>query len=88
MQECREVTARLQGNPIDHGDVEAEVADIRAGLEVQSRGGGFRYRELLTNGPSQNFRRTLLGVAAQFFQQICGINLIVRATPMSELFIC
>lgn len=81
MQECREVTARLQGNPIDHGDVEAEVADIRAGLEVQSRGGGFRYRELLTNGPSQNFRRTLLGVAAQFFQQICGINLIVRASP-------
>lgn len=77
MYETREVTARLLGKPIDDEEVEAEVADITAALEVQSRGGGFSYRELLTNGPSQNFRRTALGMAAQFFQQICGINLIV-----------
>merc|ERR1712070_356433 len=44
--------------------------------EVQSRGGGFKMRELLNNGPSQNLRRTILGITAQFFQQICGINLI------------
>lgn len=85
MDETREVTSRLQGNPIDHPDVDAEVSDIRAGLEVQSRGGGFRYRELLTNGPSQNLRRTLLGITAQFFQQICGINLIVSSNALPIL---
>ncbi|KFH44265.1 Sugar transporter-like protein [Hapsidospora chrysogenum ATCC 11550] len=76
MDEAREVTSRLLGKPFDDDEVSIEIQAITEALEVQSRGGGFKYRELLTNGPSQNLRRTLLGVAAQFFQQICGINLI------------
>lgn len=76
MEEATSVTARLLGKSIDHPEVTTEVQAITEALEVQSRGGGFQYKELLTNGPSQNLRRTLLGVAAQFFQQICGINLI------------
>lgn len=79
LHEMREVTSRLIGKPMDDEEVEAEISDIMAALEVQSRGGGFKFRELLTNGPSQNLRRTLLGMTAQFFQQICGINLIVGA---------
>ncbi|KAF4842092.1 Sugar transporter STL1 [Colletotrichum siamense] len=75
-REAREVTARLLGKPIDHEDVNIEVKAIQDALEKQSEGGGFKFKELLTNGPSQNLRRTLLGIAAQFFQQICGINLI------------
>ncbi|KXH33619.1 hypothetical protein CSIM01_11784 [Colletotrichum simmondsii] len=76
MEEAREVTSRLLGKPIDDEEVTLEVKAIQDALEVQSQGGGFKYKELLTNGPSQNLRRTLLGIAAQFFQQICGINLI------------
>ncbi|WVO14659.1 hypothetical protein L204_102296 [Cryptococcus depauperatus] len=38
--------------------------------------GGFKFREIFSHGKTQNFRRTLLGVGAQCFQQICGINLI------------
>lgn len=75
-EEARQVTARLLDRPDDHEDVTLEMNGILEALEVQSRGGGFKFRELITNGPSQNLRRTLLGVAAQFFQQICGINLI------------
>lgn len=74
--EAREVTARLLGLPIDAPEVNVEVEAITEALEAQSRGGKFRFKELLTNGPSQNLRRTLLGMFAQFFQQICGINLI------------
>ena len=33
-------------------------------------------KELTTGGPSQNFRRTVLGIVIQCFQQITGINLI------------
>ncbi|KAI8725726.1 MFS domain-containing protein [Fusarium sp. LHS14.1] len=76
VDEAREVTARLLGKPVNDPEVVTEIKAIQEALEVQSRGGGFRYKELLTNGPSQNFRRTMLGVAAQFFQQICGINLV------------
>ena len=76
MDEAREVTSRLLGKPVDDDEVSIEIQAITEALEVQSRGGGFKYKELLTSGPSQNLRRTLLGVAAQFFQQICGINLI------------
>lgn len=76
VDEARDVTARLLGKPVDDPEVVTEIKAIQEALEVQSRGGGFRYKELLTNGPSQNFRRTMLGVAAQFFQQICGINLV------------
>jgi MFS family permease len=74
--EARDVTARLLGLPVDAPEVTVEVEAITEALEAQSRGGKFQFKELLTNGPSQNLRRTLLGMFAQFFQQICGINLI------------
>lgn len=76
VQEARSVTARLLGKPVDDEEVNAEVQTITDALDAQSGEGKFRFKELLTGGPSQNLRRTLLGIAAQFFQQICGINLI------------
>lgn len=74
--EARDVTARLVGKPENDREVEQEIQNINDALAAQSKGGPFRYRELLTNGPSQNLRRTALAVVAQFFQQLCGINLI------------
>lgn len=76
MQDAKYVTSRLLGKPIDHEEVAIELQAITEALEAQSKSGKFQNRELLTNGPSQNLRRTILGIAAQFFQQICGINLI------------
>ncbi|KAH5220019.1 hypothetical protein HBI62_141790 [Parastagonospora nodorum] len=75
-QEARHLLARLAGAPVESAEVEVELNNIKDALEVQSREGPFKMRELLHNGPSQNLRRALLGVAAQFFQQISGINLI------------
>ena len=75
--EAKHLLARLAGAAVHSEEVEAELANIKDALEAQSAG-GFKMKELLQNGPSQNLRRTLLGIAAQFFQQICGINLIVR----------
>ncbi|WWD16344.1 hypothetical protein CI109_100770 [Kwoniella shandongensis] len=40
------------------------------------KGASFAFSELTTGGKTQNLRRTLLGMGAQCFQQICGINLI------------
>lgn len=76
-EEAHDVIARLLGHDLDHPDVLEEMSNIRESLYIQNRGGGFKYRELLTNGPSQNFRRTFLGALSQFCQQFCGINLVV-----------
>lgn len=76
-EEARELLARLADAPYNSEEVDSELTNIKDALEAQSRGGGFKMRELLHNGPSQNLRRTLLGITAQFFQQISGINLIV-----------
>ncbi|KAF3031566.1 hypothetical protein E8E12_002147 [Didymella heteroderae] len=75
-QEARDLLARLADADIDSEVVGLELSNIKEALSAQSSMGSFKMRELLTNGPSQNLRRTLLGIAAQFFQQICGINLI------------
>ena len=72
--EAREVISRLLDKDEDDAMVEEEITQIATALNVQ-RGGGY-FARLWTGGPSQNRRRTCLGIAAQFFQQICGINLI------------
>ncbi|KAA8646852.1 sugar porter family MFS transporter [Aspergillus tanneri] len=74
--EARDVTARLVNKAGDDPEVDEELRNINDALEAQSKGGPFRYSELLTNGPSQNLRRAGLAMISQFFQQICGINLI------------
>jgi hypothetical protein len=71
--EATDVTARLLGKEPDDPAVVEEINQIDAALQVQNSGGGLKLRELLTSGPSQNLRRTVLGIAAQFFQQICGM---------------
>lgn len=76
-QEAKDLHARLADADIDSEVVTLELSNIKEALDAQSSLGDFKMRELLTNGPSQNLRRTLFGIAAQFFQQICGINLIV-----------
>lgn len=78
--EARDVTARLLDLKDDDAVVDLEIHNIQEALEVQSNGGGFRMRELLTGGYSQNLRRTALGMASQFFQQICEVqnNVLLR----------
>lgn len=76
MAEAAAVTARLLGKPLDDEETQQEMQNIVDGIDAQGAQGKFSNKELLTGGPSQNLRRTLIGVAAQFGQQICGINLI------------
>jgi sugar porter (SP) family MFS transporter len=73
-QDAREVISRLLDKDEHSSEVEEEISQITTALGFQQQGGNFA--RLITGGPSQNRRRTILGIAAQFFQQICGINLI------------
>lgn len=76
LAEAKDVMARLMDKSEDDPEVQQEMHNVIEALEIQSTGGGFKMKELLKNGPSQNLRRTTLAMVAQFFQQICGINLI------------
>lgn len=76
MAEATDITARLLDKSEDDDEVQAEMRAITEAIAMENAGGKFRMKELITNGPSQNLRRTLIGIAAQFGQQICGINLI------------
>ncbi|WWC58333.1 uncharacterized protein I303_100873 [Kwoniella dejecticola CBS 10117] len=73
--ECLAVLAALEGTSVDDKKVMTTFNGICDAISAE-QAGGFGFRELFTNGRSQNFRRMLLGVTAQCFQQICGINLI------------
>lgn len=73
---AREVTARLLGTTEEDPAVAEEMNSVLEALRIQNTGGGFKMKELFTNGPTQNLRRTMISVAAQAFQQLCGINLV------------
>ncbi|PWO01221.1 hypothetical protein FA09DRAFT_347673 [Tilletiopsis washingtonensis] len=75
-EEARDVIARLSDAPLDSSEVALEMRNIEETLHVQMAGGGFKFRELLDRGPSRNLQRTTIAVAAQFGQQIGGINLV------------
>jgi hypothetical protein len=66
-----------------------DMRNINEAFEVQSRGGGFQMKELLTNEPSQNLCRAVLAVISQSFQQMCGISLVsYYATILFENSLC
>lgn len=73
--EALAVLAALDGSSVDEKSVLKTWRGICDAVAEQEEA-GFAFKELTTHGKSQNFRRTLLGVLAQCFQQIGGINLI------------
>jgi len=78
MVEGQRVVAALDPAPFDSEEVIVQVKVIHDALEGQLRA---RKRDLITNGPSQHFRRMLLGSSSQFFQQVGGCNAVICASP-------
>lgn len=74
-EEAVAVLAALDGTSVYEPEVQEIYQGIVDAVHLEE-GSGFKLSDLLHNGKSQNFRRTLLGILAQCFQQISGINLI------------
>lgn len=61
----------------DHYNSEAVILQTRVILDsVQGRTHA-KKSDLITNGPTQHFRRMLLGSSSQFFQQVGGCNAVI-----------
>lgn len=74
--EGTDVIARLAGKDLMHPEVQHEIRSVDEALRIQMAGGGFKFKELLDRGRSQNLRRTVIAVMSQAGQQIGGINLV------------
>jgi MFS family permease len=71
--EALAVLAALDGKSVDDPKVLRVWHGICDAVATESEG-GFSFKELFTHGKRQNFRRTMLGILAQCFQQISGIK--------------
>ncbi|WOO81318.1 Sugar transporter STL1 [Vanrija pseudolonga] len=73
--EALAVLAALDNTGVDDPAVRQTWHGILDAVAAESAE-GFQFRQIFTHGNSQNFRRTLIGMLSQCFQQISGINLI------------
>ncbi|KAL2350217.1 putative hexose carrier protein [Cryomyces antarcticus] len=81
-EEAKTVIAALRG--IHRGDEETKlqvsiVDSIRASGH---KGGNTPFSALFTGGKTQHFRRMMLGISAQFFQQLGGCNAVIYYFPI------
>ena len=74
--EANSVLALLHDLPEDHPDVQLNLLEIQSAQELASRGGPFHYKELISGGPLQNWRRTTLTVVIMVMQQFTGANMM------------
>lgn len=82
--EASQVVAALQGKgtPIDDPEVQYIIKQINTGIQIESEGGPFKYKELLQGGRTQNFRRIVLCCAVNVMQQFTGSNMINYYAPV------
>jgi len=73
VEEARETLAKIYRLEPDSDDIEGM---LDAAQKTNNEVAAFKFRDLFTNGPTQNFRRTSLAFMSQVFQQITGINLV------------
>ncbi|KAK0468428.1 general substrate transporter [Desarmillaria tabescens] len=77
--EALAVISALDDKPINDPEVRQTFKAINEAVELEegnSLSGKVALKEIFTGGRSQNFRRVVLGVVIQAFQQLTGINLI------------
>ncbi|PBL02623.1 general substrate transporter [Armillaria gallica] len=77
--EALAVISALDDKPINDPEVRQTFKAINEAVELEEGNtphGKVALKEIFTGGRGQNFRRVVLGVVVQAFQQLTGINLI------------
>ncbi|TKA31101.1 hypothetical protein B0A50_02070 [Salinomyces thailandicus] len=82
-EEATTVLAALRGLNRDDEEIKLQSGIIIDSIRASgSIGGNTPYKALLTGGKTQHFRRVLLGISSQFFQQIGGCNAVIYYFPL------
>ena len=75
--------AALNGEPVEGQKTSEDIRAIVDSIKIEHAiGTNFRYKDMTTGGPSQHLRRVIIGVSAQFFQQIGGCNAVIYYFPI------
>ncbi|XXH01181.1 Cell surface mannoprotein mp65 [Hypoxylon texense] len=82
-EEATTVLAALNSERRDDPAVQTQVAVIVDAIRASGHEGGVtNMSDLFTNGPSQHFRRLLLGASSQMMQQLSGCNAVIYYFPI------
>ncbi|KAI0850243.1 general substrate transporter [Daldinia vernicosa] len=82
-EEATTVLAALNGERRDDPAVQTQVAVIVDAIRASGHGGGVTpMSDLFTGGPTQHFRRLLLGASSQMMQQLSGCNAVIYYFPI------
>lgn len=74
--EARAVIARLYAKSLDDEEVRESLEIMIDTLARERAEGHIGFKEIFHNGPQQTFRRICLGLGADFFQQLGGVNVV------------
>lgn len=86
VQEARNVMSALLELDPDSEEITTIVNNVQTTLAVC---GNTDWKALFTNGPQRLFHRAYLACTGQFFQQMCGVNLITYyATTIFQVSEC
>lgn len=77
--EGQAVIAALENSPFDSPETVLRTRVILESMETKEIR---RKRDVLTSGPSQHLRRTIIGASSQIMQQIGGANAIIYYAPL------
>ncbi|GAA5988946.1 hypothetical protein JCM5350_007491 [Sporobolomyces pararoseus] len=80
--DAQRVVAALQGDRYDGPETIAQTRLIMQTIEQTKALGAIKKRNMFSNGPTQHFRRMLLGSSSQVFQQIGGCNAVIYFLPV------
>lgn len=81
-EEAHEVVANIEGVTSDDEKVVQTIQDIKTAIDEEQRGGPFRFKELFSFGETQTFRRLLITISVQLFQQFSGSNFLNYYLPV------
>ncbi|KAI1099841.1 general substrate transporter [Jackrogersella minutella] len=82
-EEASTVLAALHGARRDDPEVQTQVAVIVDAIRASGHEGGVTsISDLFTGGPTQHFRRLLLGASSQMMQQLSGCNAVIYYFPI------
>ncbi|KAL8292075.1 hypothetical protein RQP46_001541 [Phenoliferia psychrophenolica] len=80
--EAQVVIAALAGDTFNSEATLLQTRLISQAIDQSKAAGVSRKRDMFTNGPTQHFRRMLIGASSQFMQQIGGANAVIYFAPV------
>ncbi|EAW20602.1 putative MFS monosaccharide transporter [Aspergillus fischeri NRRL 181] len=82
IQEGEYVLAALAGREVHDHETQIQKQLVIDSIRASGSGQKTRFRDLVTGGRTQHFRRMLIGSSSQIFQQLGGCNAVIYYLPV------